>query len=70
MFSFFSLIYQAVHSQSQQQERELRERLLKAEAEKQILSSRLENAQRKLDQTQGTNTALNQQVGGETLLYM
>ncbi|XP_072031800.1 centrosomal protein of 128 kDa-like isoform X2 [Amphiura filiformis] len=53
---------EAVKSQSQQQDRELRDRLLQAEAEKQRLSSQLENAQRKLDQSEGTNTALSSQL--------
>ena len=53
---------QAVKSQSQQQDRELRERLLQAEAEKQKLASQLENVKRKLDQSQGSHTALTSQV--------
>ena len=53
---------QAVKSQSQQQDRELRERLLQAKADKQKLASQLENVKRKLDQSQGSHAALTSQV--------
>ncbi|XP_022095648.1 centrosomal protein of 128 kDa-like isoform X2 [Acanthaster planci] len=53
---------QAIAAQSKQEEKEMRERLLKAETEKQQLTVQLETAQRKLDRAQGVKAAMQDQI--------